>query len=75
MSFSMSGGRRAALQGASSDNEKQRALNEQYMRGWLEQPPTDEEFGWTTSPTSPTAPCPESLRMHCYLFDNQISTK
>ena len=23
---------------------------EQYIRGWREQPPTEEEFGWMTSP-------------------------
>ena len=32
--------------------EKQRALDEEYVRGWLEQPPIDEEFGWTTSPST-----------------------
>ena len=33
--------------------EKDRqAQVEQYVRGWREQPPTAEEFGWTTHPST-----------------------
>jgi metal-responsive CopG/Arc/MetJ family transcriptional regulator len=29
-----------------------REEREQYIRGWLEQPQTEEEFGWMTSPAA-----------------------
>jgi len=36
---------RRAIEGVRRD-ERERELDEQYVRGWREQPETEEEFGW-----------------------------